>query len=133
MTKITLTNVVDEGLRDEGRLEGGAVRTVELEALVDTAATSLVVPEEVMTQLGARPFTHRTLRFADGRSKRCPVIAVRVRAFNRVANIEAVVQGPGTDVLLGQIPLEALDLIVDPKSQEARVNPASPDEAMYTA
>ena len=29
--------------------------------------------------------------------------------------------------LIGQIPLEELDLLVDPKSHELRVNPASPD------
>ena len=33
----------------------------------------------------------------------------------------------GTPALTGQIPLEALDLIVDPKSHEVRVNPESPD------
>jgi hypothetical protein len=29
--------------------------------------------------------------------------------------------------LIGQIPLEELDLVVDPKSRELSVNPASPD------
>jgi hypothetical protein len=33
----------------------------------------------------------------------------------------------GASALIGQIPLEGLDLVVDPKSQECRVNPASPD------
>lgn len=34
----------------------------------------------------------------------------------------------GTTPLVGQIPLEGLDLIVDPKLQEVRPNPESPDE-----
>jgi hypothetical protein len=37
------------------------------------------------------------------------------------------VEAVGTTALIGQIPLEALDLIVDPKSREVRVNPESPD------
>jgi hypothetical protein len=40
---------------------------------------------------------------------------------------DALVEAAGTTPLIGQIPLEALDLIVDPKNREVRVNPASPD------
>ena len=41
--------------------------------------------------------------------------------------INALVEAAGTTPLIGQIPLEELDLLVDPKSRELRVNPASPD------
>jgi hypothetical protein len=34
---------------------------------------------------------------------------------------------PGSTPLIGQIPLEGLDLVVNPKSRELTVNPASPD------
>jgi hypothetical protein len=40
---------------------------------------------------------------------------------------DALVEAAGTMPLIGQIPLEELDLLVDPKSRELRVNPASPD------
>jgi hypothetical protein len=39
----------------------------------------------------------------------------------------ALVVPAGSTALIGQIPLEALDLVVDPKSRDVRVNPASPD------
>jgi hypothetical protein len=44
-----------------------------------------------------------------------------------VGVFSALVMPAGTAALVGQIPLEELDLIVDPKSREVRVNPASPD------
>jgi hypothetical protein len=36
----------------------------------------------------------------------------------------------GTTPLIGQIPLEALDLVVDPRTRDVAVNPASPDMPM---
>jgi hypothetical protein len=39
----------------------------------------------------------------------------------------ALVVPAGATALIGQIPLEELDLIVDPKSRALKVNPASPD------
>jgi len=40
---------------------------------------------------------------------------------------DALVLPAGTTALIGQIPLEGLDLVVDPKSRDVHVNPASPD------
>jgi hypothetical protein len=40
---------------------------------------------------------------------------------------DALVLPEGATALLGQVPLESLDLVVDPRSREVSVNPASPD------
>lgn len=45
---------------------------------------------------------------------------------------DALVLPAGATALIGQIPLEGLDLIVDPKSREVRVNPLSPDMPLWT-
>jgi hypothetical protein len=50
-----------------------------------------------------------------------------VEIAGRTTTCEAFVLPAGATALIGQIPLEALDLIVDPKSREVMVNPASPD------
>jgi hypothetical protein len=55
------------------------------------------------------------------------VLDLVVEILGRDTVCEAFVLPAGTTALLGQIPLEALDLIVDPSSREVRVNPASPD------
>jgi hypothetical protein len=50
-----------------------------------------------------------------------------LEVLGRDMSCDALVLPAGSSALLGQIPLEALDLIVDPKSRELKVNPASPD------
>jgi hypothetical protein len=50
----------------------------------------------------------------------------RVHAQVKLIESEALVD-TGAKPLLGQIQLEEVDLILDPKNRELRVNPASPD------
>ena len=68
------------------------------------------------------------MRYADGRIQEVPwVSGVRITILGRETVTNALVVAAGTTPLIGQIPLEELDLLVDPKSRELRVNPASPD------
>ena len=46
---------------------------------------------------------------------------------------DALAAPEGTTPLIGQIPLEALDLVVDPRSRELRTNPAHPDGPLMYA
>jgi hypothetical protein len=55
---------------------------------------------------------------------------VGIEILGRETVTNALVEAAGTTPLLGQIPLEELDLLVDPKSRQLRVNPASPDAPM---
>ena len=50
-----------------------------------------------------------------------------------IASRVALAAPEGTIPLIGQIPLEALDLVVDPRSQELRTNPAHPDGPLMYA
>ena len=126
MARITVRNNEDRGLVDHGVLE--AVRSVEIEALVDTGATTLALPEDVVAALGLRRRGTRHAKMADGRLHPLAwVSGVDLEILGREMTCDALVLPAGTPALIGQIPLEALDLIVDPKSREVRVNPESPD------
>src|SRR4029078_1383173 len=93
-----------------------------------TGATTMVLPADVVERLGRQPTEHRKVRYADGRVAGVPGVSDRrVVSLGRGAVISALVEAPGTTALIGQIPLEELDLLVDPKSRELRVNPASPE------
>jgi predicted aspartyl protease len=88
----------------------------------------LVLPAEIVERLGVRVMGYRDVRYADGRRNAVPWVGgVNITILGRETIVNALVEGPGTVPLLGQIPLEELDLLVDPKSRELRVNPASPD------
>ena len=54
-------------------------------------------------------------------------LGARVAIFGREMTCDALVEAEGTTPLIGQIPLEGLDLVVDPKTRDVHVNPVSPD------
>jgi clan AA aspartic protease len=132
MTKLTLWNNTDLDMADRGLIPREAVRQVELEALVDTGATMLVIPQEAVDALGLPIFDHLPVRLADRKIYTWPVAgSLKISILNRGMQCDAFVAPAGATPLIGQIPLERLDLIVDPKSREVRVNPASPDAPLH--
>jgi len=99
-----------------------------IEALVDTGATMLLLPADVVATLGLPYERMRKVRYADGRIEEIPWVGgVRLEVLGREMVCDALVAPAGATPLLGQMQLEELDLIVDAKSRELRVNPASPD------
>ena len=128
MEKVKLTNDYQLTQAEAGTLDASKVRTVEIEALVDTGATMMMLPADVVAQLGVPVKGHRKVRYADSRIEEVPWVAgIRIDVRGRNAVISALVGAAGSTPLLGQIPLEEMDFVVVPKSRELRPNPASPD------
>ncbi|HVV52188.1 MAG TPA: clan AA aspartic protease [Polyangia bacterium] len=128
MQRVKLTNAYDEENAARGQIAADGVRSAEIEALVDTGATMLVLPADVVARLGLLPAGYRRVRYADGRTREVPwVSGIRITILGRDTVTNALVEDARATPLIGQIPLEELDLLVDPKSRELRVNPASPD------
>ena len=101
---------------------------LEINALVDTGATFMCVTEEIALQLGfdTREVSQQVVTLADGHQRKVPKIApIEITFENRSYVTEAVVLG--NEALLGAIPLEAMDLIVDPRQQALIVNPQHPN------
>jgi clan AA aspartic protease len=128
MTKLKLENIVDSGISAQGLIHPDAVRRLELEALVDTGATTLVIPADAAEALGLRVLLHRKVKLANGAIETMPLVTdLFIEILGRQMACDALVAPAGSTPLIGQIPLEALDLVVDPKSRDVTVNPASPD------
>jgi len=128
MEKITLTNSYDEEKVESGYWRPEQVRSIEIEALVDTGATMLILPADVVARLGLKEQGRRKVVYANGKDDEIPWIGgVRLTILGREMIASALVVPAGATALIGQIPLEELDLIVDPKSHALKVNPASPD------
>jgi clan AA aspartic protease len=128
MTRIKLTNPFDRESARRGLSAPDAVRSVEIDALVDTGATTLVLPADVCRRLDLPEAGRRKVRYADGRVAERPWVAgVWIEILGREMTSDAVVEAAGTTALIGQIPLEGLDLLVNPKTRDLEVNPASPD------
>ncbi|MBE7439389.1 MAG: clan AA aspartic protease [Spirochaetales bacterium] len=105
---------------------------VEVEALADTGALHLCIPEHVQIQLQLQPIDQKEVTLADGSKRLVPYVGpVEVHFLNRVGFAGALVLGDQT--LLGAIPMEDMDLVVFPGSRELRLNPDSPNVATSTA
>ncbi len=103
-----------------------ALAPMPVGALVDTGAVNLCVPEHVALQLQLEELERREVTTADGKSSLVPYVGpIQVRFGNRSCFVGAFVLGD--NVLLGAIPLEDMDLVVNPRLEQVTVNPASPN------
>lgn len=99
---------------------------VGVSALVDTGAATLCIPEHIQLQLDLQEEEKREVTIADGSQCLVPYVGpVQIRFANRSCFTGAYVLG--NEVLLGVIPIEDMDLIINPLRQEITVNPDSPN------
>lgn len=104
------------------------IRSVRVEALVDTGALHLCVPEHIAIQLGLEELYKREVTTADGKKHLVPYKGpIEVKFENRACFTGALVLGD--TVLLGAVPMEDLDVVVSPARQTLMVNPDSPNIA----
>ena len=100
-------------------------RRATTEMLVDTGATRVGLPSDLVRRLGLRKVAEAQVEYADGRKARLPVVApLRIAIDGRVAVLDAVRGPAGTEPLLGLLALEALDLMADPTT--GRLKPKHP-------
>lgn len=105
---------------------------IDASALVDTGALHLCIPEHVAMQLQLNPLKQREVQTADGKSHMVDYVGpVKISMLGRECFTGALVMG--NQVLLGAIPMEDMDLIVEPARMRVRVNPLSPNIPMSLA
>jgi clan AA aspartic protease len=105
-----------------------SLAALDCPALADTGALHLCMPEHVAIQLQLQEIEKREVTLADGSKRLIPYVGpVRVQFANRQCFVGAMVLGD--EVLLGAIPMEDMDLVVRPTTQDVAVNPASPNIA----
>ncbi|MDR3248588.1 MAG: clan AA aspartic protease [Treponema sp.] len=131
-SEITLKNALDVGKAREGLIPEQQIRMVTISALVDTGAGTLIINEETRQKLGLVIKGLQRATLADGTSTPYQVTEpVDIHWKNRETTCRAIVI-PGADsILLGAIPLEDMDLIVDPKQRQ--LTGAHGDEIVYLA
>ena len=117
--EITLRNSTDVINCKHGLIQEPEVRQTTVTAMVDTGAATLVINEELCKQLGVDLTDTYEAELSDG-SKKVYTYSepVQVQWKNRKDTFQAIVVPSATEVLLGAIPLEALDLIINPAKQE---------------
>ena len=129
VAKIKLTNYLDLELK-RLKLRREKPRTVQTGALVDTGATRLYLKRSVIKALGLRKEGEVVSKTTNGTRRRSVYQAARLEVMGRYGAFEVVGIDDDVPNLLGQIPLEYLDLVVDPKGQKLIPNPEHGDKQM---
>src|SRR6266404_2277716 len=126
--EIELLSVDDLALSRRGFLRADEVRRTKCNALVDSGAYELVINEDVKKQLDLPVLEERIVKLADDSERRVELVGpVEIRFENRSTVVRAVVLPGAAEILLGAIPMEGLDVVIDPREQRLIVNPAYPN------
>ena len=126
-----IINIADELLQSRGIVNQEGIRTVEVDdALIDTGATFLSLPTRLIQELGLKKVGTRAARTPAGPITFAKYEPVRLIVQGRDCVVQ-VYEVPDTcPVLIGQIPLESLDFVVDPVGQRLIGNPDHGGEQM---
>ena len=124
---IELISSDDLALFRHGFLPEDQIKHMTVSALVDSGAYMLAINDRIKEQLDLPVIEEQTVRLADETEIKVKVVGpVEVRFENRSTTVRAVVLPGNGEPLLGVIPIEDLDVVIDPKQQRLIVNPESP-------
>lgn len=117
--KIQLTSLFDN------------TKSMEVDARIDTGATMLVLPQDFIEILELRKIRDVKVKYADNHTQVKTVYGVvTLELKGRIGNFDVLAEVKDSDPLVGQIVLEELDLVVDPRTRTVIPNPASPEMPM---
>ena len=125
--EIDLISVDDMVLARRGFLDKDKIKQVRVTALVDSGAYMLSINETVRAQLDL-PFIQKQFgTLADETLIEVDVVGpVEVQFENRSTTVRAIVLPGDAEILLGSIPMEDMDVLIDPRAQKLVVNPKHP-------
>jgi predicted aspartyl protease len=132
LTEATIENLKDLWAAEQGLRTGDQVRRLSVaDALVDTGATLLSLPTRLIQQLGLKEQYRKTVRSSIGVTQASVYEAVRLTIQGRTCTMDVMEVPDETPVLIGQLPLEHLDFVVDLRSRSLIGNPAHGGEHIY--
>ncbi len=106
-------------------------KSLTVEAVIDTDATMLVLPLNIVKELNLRKMRDVNVRYGNNKVEVKPVYSiVTVEIMGRAGEFSVLAEEEGSQPLIGQIVLEQLDLIVDPRTKTVTPNPKSPETPM---
>ena len=132
LTEARIENLKDLWAVEQGLRAPGQARVVTVaDALVDTGATLLSLPSALIQQLGLARAADEKVRSSIGIAEAALYDAVRLTIQGRSCTMDVMEVPDGVPVLIGQLPLEHLDFVVDLRSRTLVGNPAHGGEHVY--
>ena len=107
-------NTVDRANANRGLVLESEVRQTSIEGVVDTGAVMLMLPQNLVERLGLEICQTVVVSYADERKGERPVAGpVTVKIGDRITQTQCVVGPPLSEVLIGQLVLNAMDMVAD--------------------
>ena len=132
LSEATIENLLDLWDAQRGTLPKDRARRITVpDALVDTGATLLSLPTRLIRQLGLNKTGSKRVTSSAGLTQAAIYEAVRLTIQGRSCTMDVMEVPDDVPVLIGQIPLEHLDLVIDPRSRTLIGNPAHGGEHTY--
>lgn len=132
VTEACVENLEDLWAVKRGLLPADQVRRLVVpDALVDTGATLLSLPTRLIQQLGLGWVSSKRVTSSLGLAEAGIYEAVRLTIQGRTCTMDVMEVPDGVPVLIGQLPLEHLDFVVDLRSRALVGNPAHGGEHVY--
>jgi predicted aspartyl protease len=132
LTEATIENLEDLWAVKRGLLPPDQVRRLKTaDALADTGATLLSIPTRLIRQLGLSKTGRKRITSSTGGGMADLYEAVRLTIQERACTMDVMEVPDNVPVLIGQLPLEHLDLVVDLRSRSLIGNPAHGGEHVY--
>ena len=99
---------------------------LDVSAQINIGEMTICIPERIAVQLQLPEIEKREVTTADDRSRVVPYVGpIQIRFQNRTCFTGALVLGES--VLLGDVPMEDMDLVISPSRQTVVVNPKNPN------
>ncbi len=132
LTEAKIENLKDLWAVEQGLRTADQARSMTVtDALVDTGATLLSLPTALIHQLGLSKVSSKQVRSSMGISEASLYEAVRLTIGGRSCTMDVMEVPDEVPVLIGQLPLEHLDFVVDLRSRSLIGNPAHGGEHVY--
>lgn len=124
---IELINGLDLGLAKKHLLSEHEVKRIKVRSLVDTGAPFLCINEVIQEFLQLPELGNRIFPTSNGEPATFKVVGpVELRFKDRNAYCNALVLPGDSEPLLGTMPLEELDVVIDVGQRQLVVNPEHP-------
>jgi len=123
---LELVSAGDKELARQGYIDKEDIKKEKVTALVDSGAYMMCINEHIKTQLDLPVVDTMEAELADGTLQKMDVVGPLIINFkNRTTSCNAAVLPGESEVLLGAIPMEDMDVVLVPKLQTIDVNPKS--------
>jgi len=124
LVDVKVENFADLYSADLGLSPRKKARSVRVKARVDTGTTVLCLPKRLINKLGLIRLRARKAITANGEVQRDIHGVAQITVLGRDCRADVMEIPDNVPILLGYVPLENLDLVVDAKANKVIPNPA---------